>query len=88
MSITDEELAARLLFKLVRRRKWQASHTPRDLLRWGIPKHELGRVGNIVSGLVRRGWLVVKKTGHGEDVFLNFHKRDEILEFVDKNLKR
>ena len=86
MQMSDRELAARILYKLIRRNKWNASHTPVELLQWGIPVELRGRAKALVEMLIKKNWLIVKKTGHGDDVYLNVNHADEIKEFVNKNL--
>lgn len=82
----DAELSARMLYKLIRRNKWNASHTPEELLKWGIPPELRGRAKELTKSLVRKGWLLVKKTGHGDDVYLNIDYAEEIKAFVEKAL--
>ena len=82
----DEELSARILYKLIRRGKWNASHTPEDLLKWGLPPDVRGRAKELVRALIKKKWLIVKKTGHGDDIFLNIDNAEDIKAFVKNNL--
>ncbi len=84
--MSDEELAARILYKLIRRGKWKASHTPIELLKWGIPPELRGRAKDTIKILIKKNWLIIKKTSHGDDIYLNIEHSEGIKNFVKKNL--
>lgn len=81
-----EEIKAKLLFKLARRRNWGGSHTAFDNLKKGFkPKdHEL--VKEMTDELIREGLLLKKPTGYGLHVSLNHYRAQEIKEMIRRLL--
>ncbi|MFC1722646.1 hypothetical protein ACFL0V_00750 [Nanoarchaeota archaeon] len=75
----------RIILKLVRWRKWGASHTENVLK--GLPSHLKGEkvVKQALKELLVDGWLIAAiKTGETH-YSLNPQKTDEILRFYEKN---
>ena len=87
MSISDEQIRATVLFKLIRNAKWLHSHTSMDNLSKSFPKDVRGRVKENVEKLIKDGYLLVKPTSYGKEVSLNVRKKQEIEEFVATYLK-
>ena len=87
MAHTEEEIKKRIIIKLVRWRKWGASHTENILK--GLPAHLRGDkiTKTALKELVKDGWLLpVKKTGETH-YSLNPERTDEILQFYEKYSK-
>lgn len=81
---TYEQLKFKVLWKLYHHRYWGAKHIDiRDIPK-GLPSHEISACLDVVHDLVRKGWLVKKKTKRGDRVFLNPRKGKEIKQFLEK----
>lgn len=87
MKITELEIKVRIIRKLVRWRKWGASHTENILN--GLPSHLKSDkiTKKALKELERANWILpAKKTGEIH-YSLNPEKVDEILQFYEKNCK-
>lgn len=84
---TDEEIKGKILHKLTRLGKFEASHTSVDNLPKGFPGHEIGRVKDIVKQMKREGFLRSKPTSYGEEVSINLEKSEEIKRLIEIFLK-
>ncbi len=80
--LTGEEIKGKILHKMSRLGKFQASHTAIENLHKGFPGHEIGRVKRIVEQMKREGLLILKPTSYGEQVSINLKKRDEVLRLI------
>ncbi len=85
--LTDEEIKGKILHKMSRLGKFNASHTSVDNLPKGFPGHEIGRVKDIVKQMKREGLLMSKPTSYGEEVSINLEKHSEVLRLIDVFLK-
>lgn len=78
------ELKALLLFKLMRKRKWGHAHIAFDkVVRW-LPGHLRGAAKELITDLIREGFVLSKPTSYGLEISLNPRRASEIKEFVDK----
>lgn len=84
---TDEQIKGKILHKLVRFGKFEASHTAVEHLQKGFPKDMVGRVKEMVIELKKEGILFVKKTNYGEQVSMNLEKRSVIMGYIETFLK-
>ena len=88
MSYTKEEIKKRIIIKLIKWRKWGASHTENILK--GLPSHLRGDkiTKKAMKELESAQWIIsVKKTGETH-YSLNPEKTDEILKFYEKYCKK
>ncbi|MBI2147668.1 hypothetical protein HYU19_04285 [Candidatus Woesearchaeota archaeon] len=85
---TDDEIKGKILHKLVRFGKFEASHTAIEHLQSGFPKDMVGRAKEMVAELKKENILFSKKTGYGEQVSMNLEKRDTIMKYVEIFLKK
>lgn len=82
----EDEIKARILYKLARKRKWGASHTSFDNLHKGF-KNNLGKeVRQAAEELMRAGLVLQKPTGYGLEVSLNPQKKQEITSLIEEHL--
>lgn len=80
---TSRELKFKIVWKLYHHHYWGKRHTPKENIPKGLPAHERGPCFEAVSDLVREGWLLLKKTKHGDDLSLNPRLAKEILAFLE-----
>ena len=62
---TDNEIKGKILHKLSRFGKFEASHTAIENLQKGFPKDIVGRVKEMIIGLKKENVLFVKHTSYG-----------------------
>lgn len=84
---TDDEVKARILYKLYRRGNWGGSHTSIENLKKGFSPRDLGkkgtsRVDDVAKDLIKSNWLLSKPTGYGLEVSLNHQFSQEIVSFI------
>jgi hypothetical protein len=87
----NEEIRARLLFALARRRNWGESHTAYEHLFRQFKSAALGRAGmklaeKAAEGLMREGLIIRKPTHYGLQVSLNPNRAQEIKEIIRQKL--
>ena len=84
---TKEEIKKRIIRKLVRWRKWGASHTENILN--GLPHHVRGLkvTRQALKELVQDGWLLPAKKTKEIHYSLNSEKIDEILQFYEESCR-
>ena len=87
----NEEIRARLLFALARRRNWGESHTAYEHLFRQFKSAALGKAGmklaeKTAEALVREGLIFKKPTHYGLQVSLNPNKAHEIKELIRRKL--
>jgi len=78
----DDEIKGKILHKLTRAGKFEHSHTAVENLQKGFPKDLVGRAKDMVKELKREGILIVKQTNYGEQVSINLHFKERILEYI------
>lgn len=83
----DDEVKAKLLFKLHKRGNWGASHTAIDNIGKGwkdadLGKHGIKRVDKLVRELIREGLILPKPTSYGLQVSLNPRQSGAIMAFM------
>jgi hypothetical protein len=87
----NEEIGARLLFALARRRNWGESHTAYENIFRQFRSEALGKAGlknvrNIAENLIREGMILKKPTHYGLQVSLNPKKSQEIKNLIRDKL--
>ncbi|MEM3730215.1 MAG: hypothetical protein QW667_04630 [Candidatus Bathyarchaeia archaeon] len=88
ISLSDEEVKADIMNRLLRRNCWGAKYLPVDtLVNWSALKVKPNgkRVKKLIKELVNDGFLVVHKKG--ETVSLNPSKSEEIVNYIRRFLK-
>lgn len=87
----NEEIRARLLFSLARKRKWGESHTAYEHIFRQFKSEALGKAGlknaeNIAEELMKEGFILKKATHYGLQVSLNPNKSQEIKKIIREKL--
>ncbi|MEM3728706.1 MAG: hypothetical protein QXF75_05870 [Candidatus Bathyarchaeia archaeon] len=86
--LSNEEIKADIMNRLLRRNCWGAKYLPVDtLVNWLAMKIKPDgkRVRMLIKQLVNEGFLILHKKG--ETVSLNSAKSEEIIEYIKKFLK-
>ena len=78
-----EEVKAKILWRLYRRRYIGGKHTDINNLRKGFPKDKYDLVDEVIDELVREGFLLVKPTHYGKYVSLNPRRLKEIRNIIE-----
>lgn len=86
--LSDEEIKADIMNRLLRRNCWSAKYLPIDtLVNWLARKIKPDgkRVRKLIKQLVNDGFLILHKKG--ETVSLNSAKSEEITKYIKRFLK-
>ena len=87
-SWTDGEIKGKILHKLTRAGKFQASHTAIENLQNGFPKDLVGKVKEMIAELKKEGLLLPKRTNYGEQISINLQKKEKVLGYIELFLKK
>ena len=80
-----EKVKAMILHTLARKRKWGESHTPlTNLVKWIIVRKNGKMVKKLINQLRTEGLVNIKPTHYGEEISLNFHRKEKIIEIIKK----
>jgi hypothetical protein len=86
MEFNEENIKARPLLHLRRKRVMGGVHTHFDTLTKGFPSHLGKEVKKIAEKLIKNGWLITKPTSYGLQVSLNKDRLIEIDGFLERAL--
>lgn len=77
-----------ILKKLFDMRCWMAKHTNIHNMQKGLPGHARDSkiISNIVSDLIKAGWVLSKPTHYGLELSLNIEKKKDIETYLEQNL--
>lgn len=78
----NNQIKGKILHKLLRAGKIEASHTAIENLHKGFPKDMAGRVKDNVKELVKEGILLEKHTSYGVQVSINIEHSEKIKEYI------
>ncbi|MDC8453704.1 MAG: hypothetical protein KGH85_08535 [Thaumarchaeota archaeon] len=86
---SDDEIMARMAYKLYRRGNWGESHTSFENLKKGFNQRNLGkkgfkRVDKIGEKMIKDGLLHSKSTGYGLEVSLEYTRKSELISLIRK----
>ena len=89
MDFSDEEIMARIIYKLYRRGNWGESHTSFENLKKGFNQRDLGkkglkRVDKVGEQMIKTGLLHSKQTKYGLEVSLEFTRKDELIDIMKR----
>ena len=87
----NEEIRARLIFSLARRRNWGESHTAYEHIFRQFKTEALGKAGlkntkNIANVLIKEVFILQKPTHYGLQVSLNPKRAQEIKHLIKEKL--
>jgi hypothetical protein len=81
-----EKIRATIFDKLDRRGKWGPIHTSKENAVKGIPSHELGAAKEVIEVAIKEGFLNLKPTSYGDQISLNFKRKEEIKTIIKELL--
>lgn len=87
-SWTDAEIKGKILHKLSRQGKFEASHTAVENLQKGFPSDLIGKVKEMIRELKKYALLIPKKTNYGEQISINLSKKEEVMKYIETFLKK
>ena len=86
---TDNEILARILYKLFNNRCFNKGHMLEERVVSSVAKHDRGRAKDILKDAVKKGLvLIYGKTLYGTAYQLNIEKLDETIEFIKKHFEK
>lgn len=77
------EIRATIFDKLNRRGKWGPIHTSKENAIKGIPSHDIGAAKEVIEDAIKDGFLNLKPTMYGDQISLNFKRKEEIKEIIE-----
>lgn len=80
-------IRATIFDKLNRRGKWGPAHTSKEDALRGIPSHDIGAAKDILEEAIKDRFLNIKPTSYGDQVSINFEKREKILAIIAELLE-
>jgi hypothetical protein len=80
-------IKATIFDKLNRRGKWGPIHTSKENALKGIPSHDVGAAKDLLEDAIKDGFLISKPTSYGDQVSLNFERKEEIMAIIEELLK-
>jgi hypothetical protein len=83
----SKKIRAIIFDKLNRRGKWGPAHTSKENAMKGIPSHELGAAKGVIEEAIKEGFLNLKPTSYGDQISLNFKRREEIKAIIEELLE-
>ena len=83
-NLEDGDIIPWILDKFARHGWWKAKHTSFDNIPKGAPSHMAKKIKEAAEQLIKDGFLIKKPTGYGLEVSLNFDRKDEIFEIIEK----
>lgn len=84
---TDNQIKGKILHKLVRRGKFEHSHTALDNLQSSFPAELKGRAKEMAQELIKEGILHLKNTSYGKQVSINLENKDRVMGYIDEFLQ-
>jgi len=78
----NNQIKGKILHKLLRAGKIEASHTAVENLHKGFPKDMAGDVKDNVKELIKEGILLEKHTSYGVQVSINIEHSEKIKGYV------
>ena len=85
---SDNELKAEIMYRLQRKGCWGKVYLPVDaLVKWlgNKIKRNGKRARKLIDELVQDGY--VGRYKKGETIYLNFSRRNEIMKYIEENLR-
>lgn len=85
---SDSELKAEIMYRLLRKGCWGKIYLPVDaLVKWSgrMIKRNGKRVRKLIDELVQDSY--VGRYKKGETIYLNYSRRNEIMKYIEQNLR-
>ncbi len=81
------KIRATIFEKLNKRGTWGPSHTSKENAIKGIPSHDVGAAKDVIENAIKEGYLNLKPTSYGDQISLNFKRKEEIKAIIEELLK-
>ncbi len=81
------KIRATIFDKLSKRGKWGPSHTSKENAIKGIPSHDVGAAKDVIEDAIKEGFLNLKPTSYGDQISLNFKRKEEIKAIIEALVK-
>ncbi|HSD58357.1 MAG TPA: hypothetical protein VLB04_09260 [Methanotrichaceae archaeon] len=81
------KIRATIFDKLNKRGKWGPSHTSKENAIKGIPSHDVGAAKDVIEDAIKEGFLNLKPTSDGDQISLNFKRKEEIKAIIEELVK-
>lgn len=85
---SDNKIKAEIMYSLLRKGCWGKVYLPVDaLVKWvgGMIRKNGKRVRKLIEEMIRDGY--VGRYKKGETIYLNFAGRNEIIKYIEENLR-
>lgn len=86
-SAARKRIKATIFDKLNRRGKWGPVHTSKENALKGVPSHDIGTAKDVLEEAIRDGFLNLKPTSYGDQISLNYERKDEIKAIITELLE-
>ena len=87
--VTDAEILARMLFKLINNKCYSKGHILEERLISAVAKHDRGRAKDILKQAIKiRLILIYGQTNYGLAYQLNTEKLSYVIDFIKKNYSK
>ena len=63
--------------------KWGPIHTSKENAIKGIPSHDIGAAKDVIEDAIKDGFLNLKPTSYGDQISLNFKRKEEIKAILE-----
>ena len=83
-NLEDEDIIPWILDKFARHGWWKAKHTSFDNIAKGAPQHMRAKIKEAAEQLIKEGFLLKKPTSYGLEVSLNFDRKNEIFDIIER----
>jgi hypothetical protein len=77
------KIRATVFDKLNRRGIWGPVHTSKENAIKGIPSHDIGAAKDVIEDAIKDGFLNLKPTSYGDQISLNFKRKEEIKAIIE-----
>ncbi len=84
---TENQIKGKILHKLMRKGKFEHSHTALDNLQKSFPSDLRGEAKEAADNLIKEGIIHLKKASYGKQVSINLEKKEKIMAYIDEFLR-
>jgi len=77
------KIRATVFDKLNRRGIWGPIHTSKENAIKGIPSHDIGAAKDVIEDAIKDGFLNLLPTSYGDQISLNFKRKEEIKAIIE-----
>lgn len=82
----QNEIRKDILYFLFRNNYWQSRHTPKSNICNKLSQHPCKYINKELKKLFKEEYIRYHVTNHGNDIFLNIHKKSQIEDEIKEKL--